>query len=219
MDLSLGRLMGVLRSEGLYENTILILTSDHGEEFGEHGKVGYHCHTVYDELLRIPLIVKFRGSRFSSTKVRNQVRSIDILPTILDVLDITASSRYDGVSLMPEVSAAARGIEAPRGDNGGEFAVSERDDANDIHSIMSIRTGDSKLYVIKKHEVIARRMFFDLASDPGEKVNLVRRKGKTADSLWAQFQAIVDSLQCPPLERVDINGETEEKLKMLGYAG
>jgi len=219
MDLSLGRLVHFLRSEGLYENTILILTSDHGEEFGEHGKVGYHCHTVYDELLRVPLIIKFGSSDFSSTVVENQVRSIDILPTILDVLDISTISKYDGASLMSQVSAAAQGIALPKRDSGRQFAVSERDDIDDIHNIMSIRSADSKLYVIKKDGVVAKRMFFDLAADPGEKKNLVRRNRRTADLLWTQFQAIVDSMECPPLERVNIDVETEERLKKLGYAG
>ena len=86
MDFGLGILVEALRQRGIYDDTLIVFTSDHGEEFGEHGVVGWHSHSLYDELLRIPLIIKLPQSRSGGERVAAQVRGIDIPPTILSVI-------------------------------------------------------------------------------------------------------------------------------------
>jgi arylsulfatase A-like enzyme len=88
MDAAFGELIDCLRAAGRLDHTLIIFTSDHGEEFGEHGKVGWHSHTLYDELLRVPLIIRFPGGRFAGASLDEQVRILDIAPTMLDVYEL-----------------------------------------------------------------------------------------------------------------------------------
>ncbi len=97
VDHELGRVLRVLNGR---PNTVVIITSDHGEEFFEHGDVG-HGHTVYEELLRVPLIVKLPG--FGSGYVNMPVDLIDIAPTVLDYLGVGIPSSMQGRSLLPVV--------------------------------------------------------------------------------------------------------------------
>jgi arylsulfatase A-like enzyme len=100
MDDGFGYLIEFLREQGLYDDTMIVLTSDHGEEFGEHGKVGWHSHSLFDELLRVPLIVKLPAAAGAGTEVAHQVRGIDVAPTILGVLGLEAPASFSGMSLL-----------------------------------------------------------------------------------------------------------------------
>ncbi len=217
MDRALGRLIDFLKRNEIYDNTIIIFTSDHGEEFREHGKVGYHCHTVYDELIKVPMITKFPRSMFASTVIEEQVRSIDILPTILDLLAMNSSTGFDGASMLPLMVRGRTQSMPRRLEDDDLFALSERDDAAGPHHIMSIRTGEMKLYVIKKGDKIVRRMLYYLSDDPKEERNLLSSHKQLADSLWRQFERMKAQRSCPPLESAKIDEETRERLRSLGY--
>ncbi|MEE4273958.1 MAG: sulfatase [Thermoanaerobaculales bacterium] len=98
-DQRLAPILDLLSSEPLRDNTIVVLTSDHGEMLGEHGLAG-HIY-LYDENLIVPLIVAGAGIDAAGVSVPEQVRSVDIVPTILDVLGIDPSGKLDGRTLMP----------------------------------------------------------------------------------------------------------------------
>ncbi len=97
----IGPLVQKLKDMALYDQTMIIFTSDHGEEFYDHGGWG-HGHSLYDESLKVPLLIKFPESKFMGSKVENIVSLVDVVPTILDEMGIN-SSRYelDGKSLIP----------------------------------------------------------------------------------------------------------------------
>jgi len=135
MDSAFGHLVGYLEQRGLLDKTLVIFTSDHGEEFGEHAQMGRHSHTLYDELLHVPLIVRMPGGNFSSTVVERQVRGIDILPTVLDVLGLESPGPHDGSSLT--------GLMTGR-DEQSRVAVSQIDTAHALPP-SSIRTETQKL--------------------------------------------------------------------------
>ena len=99
VDTAFGRLIDFLREEDLYDDAIIVFTSDHGEEFGERGFVGWHAHTLYDELLRVPLLVKLPGAEHGGASLEPQVRGIDVAPTILAALELDAPAEFEGVSL------------------------------------------------------------------------------------------------------------------------
>jgi hypothetical protein len=101
MDEAFGTLIRFLREADLFDRTLVVFTSDHGEEFGEHGSVGQHSHTLYDELLRVPLIVKLPRGGFAGRTVEEQVGGIDLLPTILDVVGVASDAPFHGRSLLP----------------------------------------------------------------------------------------------------------------------
>ncbi len=99
VDDAVGVLMSALEREGLAAGTLVIVVADHGEEFWEHGGVE-HGHTTYDELVHVPLIVRW-PERLRPRRVPNQVRLVDVLPTVLDLLGDPPPPALDGRSLRP----------------------------------------------------------------------------------------------------------------------
>jgi len=97
-DEHIGQLFERLKSLGIYDRTLIIITSDHGEAFGEHNDER-HGHTIYNELLKVPLIIKRPNSIPAGRIIKEQVRSIDILPSILNFLNISYNSSLDGLSV------------------------------------------------------------------------------------------------------------------------
>jgi len=94
-DEHFGNLVQELKDAGLYEDTTIIITSDHGEEFQDHG--GYwHGTTLYDEQVRVPLFVKLPGNQRGGTTVRHWVQSIDLMPSLLKQLDIEIPDGVQG---------------------------------------------------------------------------------------------------------------------------
>ncbi len=96
----IGRLVAKLKALGIYDRTMIVLTSDHGEEFYEHG-AWLHTHSVYDETIRVPLIIKFFGSRNAGRIVRSPAFVVDVMPTIAAELGSHLSGgALDGKSLL-----------------------------------------------------------------------------------------------------------------------
>ncbi len=105
MDAELARLLERLRSLGLDDKTLVVFTSDHGEEFLEHDQM-FHGHTVYGELTNIPLIVRQPGTVPQGVVVEETVQSIDILPTVLEMSGLPVPEEAQGRSLAPFFSSA-----------------------------------------------------------------------------------------------------------------
>lgn len=99
VDGTLGRLFELLRTRGLFEDSLIVVTADHGEGFFEHGRLD-HGYGLYDELLRIPLLMRFPRSRFAGRRIAAQVGQVDVAPTLLDVVGLS-STQAAGVSLLP----------------------------------------------------------------------------------------------------------------------
>jgi hypothetical protein len=135
MDEAFGQLIDYLVEKGLYDDTIVIFTSDHGEALGEHGAVAKHSHTRYDELLHVPLIVKLPGSQLAATAIDQQVRSIDIMPTLLDILDLEPPADTEGWSLVRMMHGR---------DTEPLVAISQQDTSDPVPPT-SIRTDERKL--------------------------------------------------------------------------
>jgi arylsulfatase A-like enzyme len=104
MDLELGRFFAWMKEQGVYDNTAIILVSDHGEEFNEHGGF-WHGTTLYDEVLHVPLLIKTAGGP-KGVRVGWQVRSMDIAPTISDLYGLPPDSSWEGESLLPDILLA-----------------------------------------------------------------------------------------------------------------
>jgi hypothetical protein len=98
VDREIGRLRQALERDQLLERTVLIVLSDHGEAFGEHGST-FHGKTLYDELLRVPLMVSVPGAR--PRTVTDAVSLIDLGPTVLDLMGVATPPRFMGQSLVP----------------------------------------------------------------------------------------------------------------------
>jgi arylsulfatase A-like enzyme len=198
VDTAFGTLVDFLRSQGLYDDAVIVVTSDHGEEFGEHGFVGWHSHSLYDELLRVPLLVKLPGSRGGGRSVAAQVTGIDLAPTILDALDVAIPHSFAGHSLLPAIAGAG---------NGREYVVSQRDvDGPDEHD--AIRSRRWKW---------SRGGLFHLESDPLERTDVSLRNGDTAQAMSRMLAEILAARPRPQPHRVEPDEALRERLRSLGY--
>ncbi len=198
VDTAFGRLIDFLREEELYDDTIIVFTSDHGEEFGERGFVGWHSHTLYDELLRVPLLVKLPGAAHAGASVEEQVRGIDIAPTILAALGLDAPAGFEGVSLLGPLSGSGS---VP------EHAVS-RKDVVITDDFASVRTPDWKWF---------RGSLFHLASDPEEATEVSGANMDTGEALSAKLEELSATRPRPAPHKVVPDEELLNQLRSLGY--
>lgn len=171
LDAALEMFFDTLEKKGMFSNTIVVITSDHGEEFLEHGGV-LHGVTLYDELLRIPLIIA--GPGIPAGRIREeQVQLIDVMPTILDLCDAGAPASLEGKSLVPLIL----GEDA----EWTEIAFAEADHKNVKHDIKrAVRTDRYKLYYDRHTK---EEELYDLALDPGEQRNVIQSRPEVARSL------------------------------------
>jgi arylsulfatase A-like enzyme len=110
-DREIGRLLLELERRGLRENTLFVFLSDHGEEFYEHKGLG-HGHTLHAEVIRVPLIITMPAVLPKGLRVDEQVRLVDVMPTILDIVGAGPCRTAEGVSLVP--SAARQKLKGPK---------------------------------------------------------------------------------------------------------
>jgi len=166
-DKAVGGLLEGIDERGLRENTLIVFMSDHGEEFFDH-KGFEHGHTLYDELIKVPLMFSLPGRLPEGRRIGQQVRILDVVPTVLEVLGIRPWTHLEGASLMPLITG--EGEVEPGGASllPSRFAYSE-----------------SMLYGTEKKSLTAypwkfiydtvteEEMLFDLAGDPGEQANAI----------------------------------------------
>ncbi|MEO2169303.1 MAG: sulfatase [bacterium] len=105
IDEQLGRVVDELRRSGRLDETLVVITADHGEEFWDHGSF-FHGQSLYDELLHIPLVVRLPGQKQSGTRVQRLARGIDIAPSILDWMNLPIPPSFAGESLGRSLEAA-----------------------------------------------------------------------------------------------------------------
>ncbi len=169
LDGALANLFATLRHHGLWENTLVLLVSDHGEtlwrSWGELNRYGHRGPSLQDHLLRVPLIIKPSATMVVArgTRVSRQVQLVDVLPTVLDLLGIEASRRsMDGQSLVPLMAPDQRGDTYEERPAFSVGPVSE-----------GVRVPDWK-YIRARSSNGVREYLFDLDRDPGETANLAK---------------------------------------------
>ncbi|MDX6770278.1 MAG: sulfatase [Elusimicrobiota bacterium] len=156
VDGALGGFFDELRRRGLYDDALIVVLSDHGEELGERGKFR-HNGAVSDAVTRVPLIVKLPGGREAGRRVSAQVRLMDAGPTVLALAGVRASAGGGGVDLSPLLEGRPAPGLPPT-------AFTASDSPRGRHSLFSASSGRWKL-VRGGGEVDA---FYDLEADPGE---------------------------------------------------
>jgi len=219
----IGPLVAKLKSLRIYEETMIVLTSDHGEEFFEHGS-WEHGHALYDESLKVPLIIKFPNSKFRGTRVEPFVRLIDIMPTVMDVYGVGGKGfDLDGRSLMPVLKGRETKDRAALAFLAGGVLGSP------IPEKMALTDGRSKVILNRPYgaEALGSFLFppppysevetFDLTADPRERTNIVSRKASLAGKLVALMQELQNKGGRRSGEKAEIDAETKKKLRALGY--
>ncbi len=219
VDHYIGKTVDLLRDQGLLDNTIVVLTSDHGEEFDDHGveirhssvsiRGRYHGHSLHSELLHVPLIIRFPRQIPQGLRVDGLARQVDILPTILDLVTIEPSDsrqRFEGASLLPLM----RGEETGR-----RLAFSERN----LYGPRQSSIQDDRYKLIFENAT-GRIELYDLDADPGEATDLAAARKQEADRLLALLKEWQANMGTAPPPTPEISWETTEdieRLRSLGY--
>ncbi|TET67662.1 MAG: hypothetical protein E3J45_04530, partial [Candidatus Zixiibacteriota bacterium] len=219
-DNEFGNLMQELKKRGLYDRSLIIYTSDHGEGFWDHGLVG-HGNSLYEELLRVPLImrfpvlVKFPKLQLGGKVLTQPARQIDIVPTTLDLLGIKPEGLIFGTSLLPLISGKRESLQEL------EYVISEEIlQQPELHDIRSIRSGPWKYIITRDFENNEyRRELYNLSQDPAETVNLFEQKTSLAMELQGRLFSELSHLErLKTRPKIYIpDKETLERLKALGY--
>lgn len=202
VDEQIGTILKYLKKVNLDKNTLVIVSADHGEGLGEHGLYFNHSHYLYDELIKVPLIIKYEGLIPKNEIIGNQVQHIDIAPTILDILAIKKPSTMEGKSLLPLIYKQ----EEP-----DKFAFSN------FAELFSIRTPEWKLiYNEEKKE----SELYNSQKDPGELNNVAGLPQN--ESVFTKlknelYDRMKKSRQKKETKNKTISGDLKRKLKNLGY--
>jgi len=208
-DSQVGRVLDWLEARGLAENTLVVVLGDHGESLGDHGE-NEHGYFVYDATVRVPFIIRTPGAGLDGVRVPAQVRTIDVLPTILDLVGVEAPEPLHGESLVPLMLE-------PDGDGPG-FAYSE---SMSVHlqygwsALYSMRTEDHKYIDAPRAELYA------VNDDPAETNNLFGDLPDLAEELGSVLEDLRTEIEAgaPETEEADLDEETLAMLASLGYVG
>ncbi len=220
-DRSIGKLLDGLDELGLGDDTLILLTADHGEEFLERKTIG-HGGSLFNELIRVPLIVRYPDYRptpahpralwpeegWRGSVLETPVALIDLFPTVLDYLGIAPQGPLAGRSFLgenPSAEPTARTVFSET--DWGMYRAAITADFKMIHRLTS-----------------GERFFYDLRNDPGEKETLTARlaeTGKHAEflALDKELQGWLDELKllAKQANEVELSEEEREQLRALGY--
>ena len=216
-DWAVGEVERLLREAGVFENTLFIVTADHGEAFGEHGYV-WHSWGIYDDVTRIPLVMRLPGGSGVPRSFDALTQTIDLLPTVYDLFGISyPGDEIQGRSLVPLLEGAA-----------------ER-----INDYTFIRSNQPPKYMVRgeRYSLVLFenpewRGLYDLRNDPEQRVNIVAEEPERATELLEAFEAYARAQRQPPHEFLGEEGEApsreqrhemeltpqlERELRALGY--
>ena len=207
LDEKIGELVAFIDSRGDLEDTVLIITSDHGDCLGEHNHVG-HRMSLYEPLLHVPLTIRYPARFQPGTRVSRQVSLIDLFPTILELAGAEASA-LNGTGFHSLLSAQEEETRA--------FTVAENTAPKSLDGLVSraLRTGRHK-YIWRsdgQHEL------YDLEADPGELENLMGSASEVETELDLQLRSWQQSLAAYDVDTIETEYDEEisDRLHQLGY--
>lgn len=217
VDSEFGRLVEELKASGQWDDTIVIVTSDHGEAFWEHGVRGHGTH-VYEEFVRVPLVIRVPG--VDPRRVDHVVEVIDITPTILDLAGVfVPGGSTAGRSLVDLMCGASPPSETAYFRNHKSGFIE-----------LGVRRGP-----LKFHEYVGHQKFelFDVLKDPGEQTNLLIERGDNPDAILTLAEDMVQLIQgwvaagggvggdlAPSATGADsLDADAIEALRAIGYFG
>ena len=207
-DGCVGDLIAKLDSLGLANDTLVIVTSDHGEQFWDHGGT-LHGQTLYDELLRVPFILRWPGHVEAGKSLSGQMSNLSIMPTVLDAVGARIPVQCQSPSVWSFLSGKAPLEARP------VFAETDYQGLD----LRMIRTPTQKIvYDVEKKT----GKIFDLAKDPQEQTNLAETPPAWANELGGTYDAWAKSITAirstmEPARDADRDAHTLEQLKQLGY--
>ena len=217
LDTEIGRLLSFLDEADRRQDTVVVITSDHGEEFMEHGRLG-HFLTTYQQSLRVPLMLRGPGIP-AGVRVEAPVSSVDLVPSILGLAGVAVPADFDGLDFSGLWAGSTSGSFADRplyGEASG--GVQQATGLPGIYPIFSsVRRGRFKL-VERSLSGSAEYALFDLTSDPGEQIDIA---GQNPDHV-AELRAVLADRHAGHAgargAEVELDEDEIEQLRALGYA-
>ena len=209
-DSLVGRVLDSLREKSLLEKTVVVIVGDHGESLGEHHESS-HGFFIYDATVSVPLIIRIPSAELRGKTVAAQVRNIDLLPTLCDLLGLPEPGDVQGKSLLPLVAGRTSGPDReaysesyyPR----YHYGWSE---------LKSIRTSKYKFIQAPRPEL------YDLSLDPREQNNIFGRESSLAERFVRDLEKLEKRLSRKGIEHrgpQQLDDDSREKLMALGYVG
>ncbi len=210
VDNLLGTIFQTLEDKGLLDDTMLIITADHGEEFREHGDFD-HLPKLYDELIHVPLIIY--DSDLESRRINSIVSLIDIAPTILDLLGFSPIDKWQGRSLLPLVGKSDESWTNEAYSEVSHEADKLRIDLNKRKT--SIRTNEWKFILDEDAE---KRELYNLNKDPEEHNNVYLAEENTAKILERKVKKHISRYDLQStIQSIEETADIKERLRKLGY--
>jgi arylsulfatase A-like enzyme/Tfp pilus assembly protein PilF len=208
-DSQVARIVSQLRSSGLYDRTVVVVMGDHGESLGDHGEAS-HGFFIYESVARVPLVIRAPFGQTAKRRVSDPVRSVDVMPTVLDLLGVASTTKISGVSLTPLMTGAKREL--------GLDTYSEA--MYPLHhygwsDLRALRSGRYKVIDAPRPEL------YDLDRDPAEATNLFSERQALGDRMIAQLRSMENGFAktTAALPAADVDPEARERLAALGYVG
>jgi len=171
VDQELGRLLAALEALGLAPRTLVVVTADHGEAFGEHDD-WFHGHTLFQPNIHVPLLLRLPGRLPGGVVVAAAVQLIDILPTVLDLVGLPVPPSVEGRTLLPLVEGRE-----------GRERVAVAETADQQYSAL-VHEG----WKLIRDNLSGQRWLYHLATDPGEEHDQAAGAGALADRLEALLE-------------------------------
>jgi arylsulfatase A-like enzyme len=219
VDERIGAILDEIDAQGLRDDTLVVLTSDHGEELYQHNRFFLHAWSIYDSVLHVPLLLRLPGVLPAGRQVDGVIRIEDIAPTILALVGIAVPESFEGESLLPAIqtgrSASSRFVISELGPG----IVSLRSDR--WHYIYNPKgysspatidgdRGDRGLFQIETEEL------YDVARDPRETRNLAADRPEVAAELRERAERWLAEDESD-FQPYDVNPELLEELRVMGY--
>jgi arylsulfatase A-like enzyme len=214
-DAGIGRLLERLRELDLYDTTLIVVSSDHGEEFRDHGWLG-HTRTLYQELVRVPMVISAPGHRSAARVVEEPVSLVSITPTILELVGIEEpGARFHGPSL-------AGRVRGEPGDGAPAYVLAEVGflppgmPQGPKRAFKKTLVGPR--YKLIRDEESGALELYDLIEDPGETNNLADAKPEVRDRMLRELDAQLARAR-EGATQPDIKHLTEEEIETLRELG
>jgi choline-sulfatase len=206
-DAALGKLISALRAANLYDNSVIVVAADHGESLGAHGE-DTHGIFLYDQTIRVPLLLKLPGAQMAGKRVRGRVRLLDVAPSILEAAGIPVPSQMQGQSL----------LRIAKGNPDADQPVYSRSDlpqqAFGWSPLESWRSGKYLYIRAPKPEL------YDLSTDASASHNLAQASKAILDTMSAQLSAFDSRFGASDkTAATSLSSSEVEKLASLGYVG
>jgi len=213
VDSAVSKLLNHLRARGLYEDAVIAVMADHGECLGSHGEIS-HGVFLYDETIRVPLVLRIPEGRSQGKRIESSVELTDVLPTILQASGIPVPHEVQGISLLPIIKSTLSG-KGTSVSSAEPTAYAESDyprRAFGWSSVRALRTGKYLFVSAPKNEV------YDLSIDPEAKHDV----SSTSTAVTASLARRLDTFRTKTSSSrqalsVGLDSEQKEKLSALGY--